>query len=472
MSLCLLVVCYLYVSACSLIEPYQAPALNLPSQYRAPAPVAASVALSTDNWWTYYRDDELNRLLALAVKQNADIKQAVARIEQADAYAKAVGAALLPTINANANVNTSRVTQTGPIPVFQGTTVNRKNHLLGLSTIFELDVWGRLKGIRDVARAQALATRYAKDTVTLSLTGLVVSHYFTLRGLQAQQAILQHSVRNAETLLRLIETRVQDGITSRIEAEQARENYHALLAQWHEQTRQISAISYQLALLTGEMTLVVSPATAQTGLPQVPTPALELPSALLSARPDIRQAEARLMATHANIGAARAALYPTFLATANIGAESKQLGKLLQSPSRVWGFDLGLDLPIFDAGLRRALVEQANAQQKEALFAYEQVVQQAFQEVNTALTDLQQHSQREIALNQAMQATQNTLLITQTRYQHGYSAYWDVLNAEQNYAANQLTHIQSQIEQLQASAQLFKALGGAWMDHENQVAHP
>jgi multidrug efflux system outer membrane protein len=218
---------------------------------------------------------------------------------------------------------------------------------------------------------------------------------------------------------------------------------------------------HQLALLTGTFDLKLSAAEIES-LPIPPTPPAGLPSSLLEARPDVRQAEQQLVSANANIGVAKAALYPTISLTAALGGESLALSDVLKSAARIWTGGLTLHLPIFDSGKTGAQVEQASAKQKQALADYERAVQNAFREVNDALISVRQSAEREFALNESQVAAKKALEISKNRYQSGYSAYLEVLDAQRVYNEAALAFVQSRQARLVATVELFKALGGGW----------
>ena len=448
----------LLLSGCQSIWPdYQRPKVAVPSAYDQQ--VNQENSLLSKTWWTLYQDQLLNDLVAKAMQNNSDIKLAVARIEEADAVLREVGAALFPQIDLNSAASRTRATTTGATPVFANNP--RSNFNAQLRTSFEIDFWGKLSRTKEAARAQALSTRYAKDTVALSLAGLVANNYLLLRSLDSQLLLTQVSLKSREDSLALTQRRLEGGVVSALDVQQAEVARENLSAQLSDLNRLRSLSQHQLALLTGDMELNIASADIKS-LPIPPTPPAGLPSALLESRPDVRQAEEQMVAANANIAVAKAALYPSISLTAGFGGESKQLGDVLKSASRIWTGGLSLNLPIFDSGKLNARVDQANAKQKQVLASYEGVLQNAFREVNDALVNLRLQTEREVALNKAQLAAQKALQISENRYQSGYSAYLEVLDAQRVYNDAALTFIQSRQARLVATVSLFKALGGGW----------
>jgi outer membrane protein, multidrug efflux system len=449
---------------CVLLGPdYQRPSFALPEFFsRDDANQSAGNMMATDSpWWELYRDPVLNDLVSKALVNNTDIKLAVARIEEADAFMREVGAALFPRIDLDAGASRSKVSQLGANPQFNSINPIRESYSIQLGTSFELDFWGKLRRAKESARAQALASRYAHDTVALSLTGLVVSNYLQLRSLESQIALSEDSLRTRKESLTLTKRRMEGGVSSALDVYQAEVASTNLAAQIVELKRLRAISENQLAVLTGELALKLPVANIED-LPLPPLPPAGLPSSLLEARPDVRQAEELLVSRNANIGVAKAALFPTISLTANYGGESAELGDVLKSAARIWSGGVGLNLPIFDSGRLSARLDQATAQQKQALASYESAVRAAFQEVNDALVTVRQNAERETLLQSSKDAAKKAMEISENRYKSGYSAYIDVLDSQRVYNETAITYIQSRQARLIASVDLFKALGGGW----------
>jgi multidrug efflux system outer membrane protein len=454
--ICLLVPITL-LSACKTVGPnYQHPQLALPNQYSEAADQAQNKISAI--WWTVYQDQLLNDLMSKALQNNTDLKLAAARIEEADALANEIGAATFPQVDVNAGANRSRVTELGGNPV----TINPRNDFKAqLGTSFEIDFWGKLRRAKESVRAQMLSSRYAKDTVALSLSGLVATNYLTLRSLDSQITLTQENIKSRDTSLGLTKRRLEGGVASALDVYQAEVASANLSAQLAELSRLRALSFHQLAVLTGDLSLNITSAELQT-IPIPPTPPAGLPSSLMEMRPDIAQAEQQMVAANANIGVAKAALYPTISLTAGLGGESLELGDILKSAARIWTGGVSLYLPIFDSGKLNAKVDQASAKQKQALASYEGAIQNAFKEVNDALVNLRQNTEREDALNRSQIAARKALDVSENRYKSGYSAYLDVLDAQRVYNDSALSYVQSRQARLIATVGLFKALGGGW----------
>ncbi|MBC7788219.1 MAG: efflux transporter outer membrane subunit [Methylophilaceae bacterium] len=457
------------LSSCALIGPnYSRPVITTPAEYanvdNNAESNSANAAIAKD-WWTLYQDPILNDLITKALQNNTEIKSAVASIEQADAYAREVGAALFPQVDLDTSGTRSRssqLTSRSSQPGFQPLSTIYK---VQLSTSFEIDFWGKLRRAKESARALALSSRYAKDTVSLSLSSLIATNYLQLRSLEAQIAVSKDNLRSRDESLALTKRRLAGGVVSNLDVQQAQVNSSNLVAQIIELERQREVVLHQLALLTGDLSLNLASSNTSNDLktlPIPPAPPVGLPSALLENRPDVAQAEQNLVSANANIGVAKAALYPTISLTGLFGGESAELGDILKTPARVWSLGLGLNLPIFDSGRLNSRVDQVTAQQKRLLASYEGAVQTAFTEVNDALVNVRKNTEREAALNASQQAAKEVLRISENRYKAGYTAYLDVLDAQRVYNESATNFIQSRQARLVATVDLFKALGGGW----------
>ena len=460
------------LTGCKVWPDYKRASGGLPDSYavtQAATDYNLGAAIPKD-WWILYQDPLLSEYVANALKNNTSLQMAVAKIEESDAYAREVGAALLPQFNLTSSAVKRRVTELGQIPVFGGSPT-QNNFRLGIGTVFELDFWGKVRRARESAMALALSDRYARDTVALSLSSLVASQYFLICSLDAQIAITQLNLKSRQDSLDLTQKRFKGGIVSALDVHQSEVNVYNLQAQLPELVRQRSNAEHQLAVLTGVLNLSV-PITDLKRLPLPPMPPLGLPSTILETRPDVQQAEQQLIAANANIGVAKAALYPTISLTGSFGGESALLSNLLKSGARVWTLGVDLVLPIFDSGRLHSKVEQVTAVQKQALVSYVNTIQTAFRETNDALVNARQYREREQILENAKIASIKSLDTAKIRYKSGYSAYLDVLEAERNQNDISLSYVQIRQARLIASIDLIKALGGGWQDLYSQHKAP
>lgn len=454
----------LTLSGCSIGPDYLRPQSWLPALFtEAPTATAQTdteAAAVDSRWWALFKDDTLSSLIEAAHKENADLRLAVARVEQADAAARESGASLFPTLNGSANGSNTGLSEKTATWSANSPSVLRSRSA-GVSLSYELDVWGRVRRANEAARASLLASRYGRDSVRLSVAGLVASNYLNLRALDAQLAITAESLKSREESSRLTKVRVDAGLSSPLDQYQADGALAAVQAQQADLRQARALAEHQLALLTGNPSLKIAAGDLRQ-MPLPPVPPTGLPAQLIENRPDIRQAEQNLIASNANIGVAKAAYYPKFSLTGALGSESKTLSDLFSAGAGTWSLGLGLLMPIFDAGRTAAQVDQARALNQQSLINWQYSLQVAYKEVRDALVKLRENAAGEAAQAQRADAAAKALQVAQKRYEAGYSGYMEVLDAQRSSNDAQLAAIASRQARLSAAVELFKALGGGW----------
>lgn len=448
------------IGGCAVGPDYQRPEAALPQQFASAGSGTGQQQLQSD-WWKQFNDPLLNQLVASALEKNTDVQRALARVEETDALLREATATLWPELDLQASGSRSRVSTTTATPLPAGISPTRQNFRGVLSTSYELDFWGKARRAEEVARAQSQSSRYAREALNLTLAGSVVQTYVTLRSQDALLQTLRDSLTSRQQALDLTSRRAKGGVAGDLDVQQATLSVANLQRQLLGVQQQRALTEQQLGLLSGNLGQSI-PAADLRALPLPVTPPAGLPSQLLEARPDVRQAEAELITANARIGVAKAALFPSISLTGNLGGESKELGDLLQSSSRVWSAGLGLNLPIFDFGRLAARTDQAKAQQKQLLAGYQRAVQNAFVDVNNALIKLRNAADSEAAAQQAADAADKSLKLSELRYKSGYSAFLEVLVAQGNANDAALNLIQEKRDRLLATVELYKALGGGW----------
>ncbi len=451
------------LGGCAIGPDYLRPSALLPSLFgdSKPTPVAIATNPAIDpQWWTLFQDATLNDLVDQALKNNADLRQAVARMEQADAVAREAGAAFLPEIDgsaagSNTKASTKTATYSSAMPRIRNT------RSAGLSTSYELDVWGRVRRANEAAKATLLASQYSRDSIRLSVAGAVTATYLNLRSLDAQLAISEETVKTREESLKLVKMRVDAGYASPLDGYQAESALAAAQAQLIEQRRQRTLAVHQLALLTANPELKIAAGDLRQ-LPLPPQPPEGLPSDLIEGRPDVMMAEQELVATNAGIGVAKAGYFPKFTLTGSIGSESKTLSDLFSAGSGTWSLGLGALMPILDFGRTSARVDQAKALNQQSLIAWQNALQTAYKEVRDALVSLREDGEAEKAQASRVVSARKALDISQLRYEAGHAGYLEVLDSQRSFNDAQLAMIATRQARLGAAVDLFKALGGGW----------
>ena len=460
------VVAAIALSGCMVGPNYERPSTPLPSTYPSAPADASPVPLVQADWWTLFNDATLDDLVATALNDNLDVVYAVARIEEADAQLREANAALFPELDLNAAGARARSSGEvrAPVPIRLTTDFR-----IALSTSFEVDFWGRLRRMVEAAQAQALATHYAKDVVTLSLAGLTAQTYFAVRSLDAQVQATRETLATREDYLDIVRRRVDAGLSSDLDYNQALGARADAAAQLKQLTAQRALAEHLLGTLTGKLDLRLPPG----GIDRLPTPPMPppgMPSALITRRPDIRLAEENLVAANANIGVAKAALLPRISLTGMFGAESQDLQALANTGGRIWSIGFALSLPIFTAGRLSAEVDATTARDRQAIAIYQKTIQTAFREVADALVNVEQTGATAADLQASVDAAANALRLATRRYEVGYSPYINVLDAQRSLNLSQLALIRNRQNQLASAVDLMKALGGGWKDPEPLAA--
>ena len=454
------------LSGCAAVGPnYQRPEVSLPPDYsEASGAAVMTTAPVQKDWWRLFHDSTLDRLMEQALSENQDLQMAISRVEEAEALVREAQSVFYPTVDLEAGQTRTRSAKTvTSSPVVQNTNV------LALSTAFELDVWGKLRRANEAALAQALATRYARDTVQMSIAGLVSNSYLALRAYDAQLAVTVATIASREGSLDIVRNRVDAGLTPPLDLHQAEGLLAAAKAQLATLRRLRALVEHQLGVLTGDPGLTIAPGDlSQLPVPPVPPPGL--PSQLLEARPDIQQAEQELVAANAEIGVAKAAYYPTISLTGTLGTQSPELSNLFTSPANLWSLGWGLVTPVFEGGRISAQVDQVTAHRQQVVANYRKTVQTAFQEVNDALVSLRESANGEQAEAEQVAAAKKALDLAKIRYDAGYSSYLEVLDSERTVNEALLSYIATRQTRLTAAVDLFKALGGGWEGEFAQTA--
>jgi len=433
---------------------YVRPETAVPESWRTPAPDGESLADLA--WWDFYRDPSLTRLIAQALRHNRDLRLAAARVEEAAGGYRAQRAFLFPSLDAGAGWTRGR-------SGFTRLTGNQFD-LTGLLS-YEIDVWGRLRRLSEAARARLLASEEGRKTVTIGLVANVAVAYFDLLAFDRQLEIARRTLESR--LQSLVLTRIRfdggRGVVSELDVAQAETQVYAARAAIAQIERGVAVTENALSMLLGSNPGPVSRGTAlhrQEAPAAVPA---GLPSELLLRRPDLLAAEQQLVAANANIGAARAAYFPTLSLTAALGLQSLELNDLFDPGlSQAWSLAPQLAGPIFNAGRIRGGVEASKAQKQAALAAYEQAILNAFREVNDALVSTVKLREQLAAEEANVTAESKRLELSRLRYDSGVSSYSDVLDAERFLFNAQLGAIQTRSDLLASYAQLYKALGGGW----------
>ncbi len=428
---------------------YQRPVLELPATASAPSPVIDYAA-----WWKSFQDPALNALLQEAAAHSQDLKLAAARIDEARTAVALNEANFLPSLDATAGASRKQTSQNAA--TFNPTASPYSNdRQIGLLASYEVDFWGKYSRADEAARARLLAQSAALGTVQTTLFANVVQAYITLRALDAQLALAEATLATRQENLKLQQRRFAAGVVGELDLRQAEgEAASALAAVQQTRLAQGNALTV-VALLIGRSPAAIARPEVTRGaefaaLYQRQTVPAQLPSDLLTRRPDLVAAEQALIAANADIGQARSVYFPRLSFTAALGQQSKDFASLLSPASLFWSMAANLAQPIFHGSQGDSLVAAANARQRQALAQYTLAVQSAFKDVHDALNNAQAGQAIATTTEQRIKALQSSLRLSQLRYQSGYSPYLEVLNAQRDLAQAEVGLIDVQRGQLGA----------------------
>ena len=443
-------------SGCMIGPDYLRPVIDSPQSWRVSDETAKDLANSA--WWEQFNDPVLNDLIATALRENKDLMIASARIDEYAGRYGVTRSQLFPQIGLGYDVTKQKNT----IP---GTTVKGtyNSYETFLSASWEIDLWGKIRRQSEAARAQIVATEEGRQGVILTLVSSVANNYVTLRSLDRQLEIAKATAKTRGESYQVFQDRYSGGVISQLELSQNRSQYDEALASIPVIEKTIAQQENALSLLLGRNP---GPIARGKNIDELapPTTPEGLPSSLLERRPDLREAEQNLIAANAQIGAAKAAFFPSISLTGLLGVASGGLSNLFHSESKVWQYGAAVNLPIFTGGSLFGQLQVAEAQQQQALYSYQKAIQQAFSEVNNALVD-----QEKTRVQLAAQADEVKSLVlyaelARLRYDNGYTSYLEVVDAERSLFGVQQSYTQTKQTLLQAAINTYKAMGGGWTD--------
>ncbi len=450
------------LTGCPSVGPnYKRPPVEAPVAFRGDAqaaPAADSRSLADQKWAEVFEDEQLQQLIRAALEKNYDVRIAASRVLQARAQLGITRADQFPTVDAGVSARNLRTpTGGGPIPAFENSPTQ-----LDLTFSWEADFWGKYRRGTEAARAELLASEWARQAVITTLVSDMATAYFQLRELDLELEIARRTLQSRQESLKLVKLQEQFGATSTLAVRQAEQLVYTAAGQIPDLERRIEQQENFISTLLGENPAAVPRGRKLTEQPHAPEVPAGLPSSLLERRPDIRQAEQQLVAANARIGVARAAYFPQVTLTATGGYRSAALTDLLSGPSGLWSFVGALTQPLFAGGRIRSGVRLAEARQQEATLAYQQTIQQSFREVSDALVAYRKNQEFRVQQQLLAQSAQDAARLSDLRYRRGATSYLEVLDSNTRYFEAELGLAQAQQNELLALVQLYRALGGGW----------
>jgi len=440
---------------------YKRPTVPEPSVFRGassdPAATPTVSSFGDQKWWEVFQDDALHGLIETAIKQNYDVRIAAARILEARALVGVARADQLPEVTAAASAINERLPKAVGRPAVDTSVMQ-----LSASFSWELDFWGKFRRATESARANLLSEEWAQRQIISSLVSDVASAYFQMREQDLELEISRQTLATRRDSLRLTQVLADGGATSLLDVRQAEQLVFGAGAAIPDLEQRIEQQENFISLLLGK-----SPEGVGRGRPLVDQPhPLEvpagLPSSLLERRPDILEAEQRLVAANAQIGVAKADFFPQISLTAAGGSQSAALARLFSGPAGLWAFGASALQPVFEGGRIRSGVRVAEARAEEATLTYQRTVQEAFRDVSDALVAFRKSQEIRDQQQQLTKAAEDATRLSNMRYRGGATSYLEVLDSETRFFAAQLALAQAQLRELQSLVQIYRALGGGW----------
>ena len=450
-----------FIDGCTVGPNYHRPKIEIPAAFHGPAgsDQAQTQASSYADlpWWQVFQDPQLQELVRTALKQNYDLQLAAERINAARAQLGITRSNQFPQVQGDANGTGGKEHN------FQ----SKSNFLLAtFDAAFQLDLFGRLRRATEAARAQLLSTQDAQQAVVLTLVSDVASNYFAILDLDLQLQITRDTVKSQEDAVRLTKLRLGHGVATKLDVLQAQQVLDTANAQIPDLERQIGQEEDAISILLGNYPQNVPrgwPLVEQPLPPEVPP---GLPSTLIERRPDIREAEQNLVAANAEIGVAKAAFFPNISLTGSGGGafgRSNIFSSLMSSHAGIWSYGAQVTQPIFTGGALKGNLRLAESVERQEVIAYKQTIQLAFRDVSDALIGYEKYHQVRVRQEEFVRDLQDSVDLSLSRYRGGITTYLEVLDGQRSLYSAELTLAQARGSEYQSLVQLYKALGGGWI---------
>ncbi len=459
---CSFALAFVMLTGCNLAPKYLSPQPELPATFKSSGPwrvAKPSDHESRGNWWQAFGDARLNQLMQRAQQGSPTLEVALHRVTEARALARADRANLFPFLTLNASANRARGSGTMQFQFAGGRTRTTLQSTLDLE--YEIDLWGKLRNLSRSGNAQAQSVEADYHNVLLGLQSELAMNYYALQAQDAEIAVLRRSVELRKRNVDLARSRFQQGDTAQIDVAQAETELSATESEAIGLQQRRAELEHAIALLLGTTPSDLSlPAMSLSSQP--PGVPVSVPSDLLERRPDIASAERQMAGMNAEIGVARAALFPSVRLGASGGTSSSYVEQLTKRASRVWGLGPDIEWPIFQAGKRLADIEASKARYDQAAATYRETMLKAVRDVEDALSALSILKRQAAVQGTTVQSAQRALELSQKRYESGLVAYYEVLDSQRTLltAEREVTRIRGQ--QFLATVRLIKSLGGGW----------
>jgi multidrug efflux system outer membrane protein len=456
-----------WAAGCTLGPNYKRPAIPAPPAWRE-MPVTEAESLANTPWWELFDDPQLQELIRAALAENKDLKIAVERIEEARARYGFVKADLWPHVDLNGTAGRLRFNPGSLVHTPEGDQVPSTDgtetavYSATANVNWEVDFFGRIRRASEAQKALFLETEEARRSAVLTLVSDVATAYLELRDFDRRLEIARSSIQSRKESVQLATDRFEGGLTPEVDMRQGEAELHRTQAVVFDLERLVAMKENELSVLLGHNPgMITRGRTVDEQKVPGAVPA-GLPAALLDRRPDIREAEYRLAAATANIGEAKALLFPRIALTGSWGFTSTEFDTLFDGPSKSWSIIGNLLQPLFHAGQNKRRVEMTESRQRQILYDYESTILQAFRETEDALVAYRKTGEERAEQGLRVGAERKVVELAEMRYRGGVAAYLEVLDAQRSLFAAEMDEAETIGSHLIWLVQLYKALGGGW----------
>lgn len=471
------------LSSCAVTNDYQPPEVNVPSEWRSSyqgvadteageasgrISVESATALADAAWWETFGDETLNGLIRTAINENKDLRIAMASVEEFYWRVQSTDSRYYPQVGFGAAAYRDQRSLETSRPLVRNEDRVNDNFQASLFASWELDVWGRIKRANEAARADLLAAEEGRRAVVLTLVSTLAESYIELLSLDRQLEITRQTLHNRGEEVKIFEIKSDGGQISDLEIAQVRSAFEEVAVNVAPLEAQIAQQENFISVLLGRNPMKIERETKLNKLvmPEVP---YGLPSTLLKRRPDVLQGEQGLIAANASVGITQTQYYPSFSLTGLLGYASTELSNLIQGSASMWAYGATLAGPLFTGGRIEGEVKQAQAQYEQRLNKYLKTVQNAFREVNDALVVLAKLKEQEKVEKRRLGVVADYLRFAQSRYDSGYTPYITVFDSQRQLYRAEIEYVRTKSRALKALVQLYKVLGGGWVDKAEEM---
>jgi multidrug efflux system outer membrane protein len=448
--------------------------MSPPAVYRDAGDAQARETLADIPWWQVFQDEALQALIRDAIAHNYDLRVAIARVQEARALARVARSFLYPDVGISAFSGVNQASRNSQPPIVTEDDEDRtfNNTSLTATMAWELDLFGRLRRDSEAAFARYLASEEGRRAVLITLVSDVATAYFQLRELDLQREVALRTLTLNDQTVDYYRTRLAGGVSNRLELDSAVANRSLTAASVPDIERQVAILENAISVLVGRApgAVVRGQTLEEQALP--PNIPVGVPAVLLERRPDVVQAEQLLVASNADVGAAKALFYPTISLTGSVGAISGDLSNLLKGDSFIWSLGANLFQPLFNAGRIRGNYEAARARFDQAMAEYQQTAINAYREVSDSLIAIQKLAAIRVEQQAGVVALRDASTLSRERYDIGLSSYIEILLADQQLFQLELELARTRGDEMRALAQLYRALGGGWQPEPTTAPPP